>query len=126
MITIINKGDFSRTTKWMESIKSTFTKNSIYDKYGKLGVEALSDATPVRSGKTASSWTYDVEHRGLSSTIVWKNTNINKNVNIAVIIQYGHGTRTGGYVEGVDYINPALEPVFQDIADELWKEVTDK
>ena len=92
----------------------------IFNKYGQKGVQALSSATPVDSGKTASSWNYEI--RGTS--IYWTNDNINKGVNIAVILQYGHGTRNGGYVQGRDYINPAIRPIFDSMVDEIWKEVT--
>lgn len=98
--------------------------NNILDKYGKQGVSALSSATPVDSGLTANSWTYEIENKGDQVTIFWGNTNVNKGVNIAVILQYGHGTRNGGYVAGRDYINPAIRPVFDAIANEAWKEVT--
>ena len=96
----------------------------ILDKYGREGVEALSAATPVDSGKTASSWKYDIEHSSRGASISFSNTNINKGVNIAIILQYGHGTRNGGYVQGRDYINPAIQPVFDRIVNEAWKEVT--
>lgn len=91
-----------------------------------MGVKALSEATPVLSGKTASSWGYQISKGHGSFSIHWTNSNINDGVPIAVIIQYGHGTGWGGYVQGIDYINPALRPVFQDIADQVWKEVTAK
>lgn len=92
--------------------------------YGDLGVAALSNNTPVRTGKTSESWGYDISITFDSVSIYWTNSNVNNGVNIAVIIQYGHGTGTGGYVRGLDYINPAMRPVFQDIADGIWKEVT--
>ena len=88
-----------------------------------MGVQALSIATPNDSGKTAQSWSYEIEDRNGSISIYWKNSNVNNNVNIAVILQYGHGTRNGGYVEGIDYINPAMQPLFQEMANEAWKEV---
>lgn len=97
--------------------------NNILDKYGKQGVSALSSATPVDSGLTANSWRYEIETKGDQTTIYWSNSNINKGVNIAVILQYGHGTRNGGYVVGRDYINPAMRPIFDSIANEAWKEV---
>ena len=103
---------------------SEATKRGILDKYGKDGVSALSSATPSESGKTASSWTYEIQNGSGNSRITFSNTNINKGVNIAIILQYGHGTGTGGWVEGRDYINPAMRPVFDNIADAVWKEVT--
>lgn len=100
-----------------------FKVEHILEKYGSKGVSALSSATPIDSGLTASSWTYVVEVKGESATIHWMNTNSNKGVNIAVILQYGHGTGTGGYVQGRDYINPAMRPIFDQIAEEAWREV---
>jgi hypothetical protein len=97
---------------------------SVLNKYGAKGVQALAAATPVDSGRTASSWGYEIENTGKGWAIHWTNDNINKYVNVAVILQYGHGTGTGGYVAGRDYINPALAPIFQEIADEAWKEIT--
>jgi len=97
---------------------------SILDKYGKIGVEALANATPVDTGETASSWNYSIEHGKNGASLTWNNSNINNGVPIAIIIQYGHGTRGGGYVQGRDYINPAMRPVFDEIADRVWKEVT--
>ena len=94
---------------------------SVLDKYGAIGVRALAEATPVRSGRTASSWYYKIKKTSSGPQIVWSNRNVNKGVNIAVIIQYGHGTRNGGYVQGIDYINPSLRPVFQQIARDVWK-----
>jgi len=97
----------------------------ILDKYGRRGVEALQEATPKDSGKTAESWTYKVEKdQDGEYRIVWSNSNIQKNVNIALILQYGHATRNGGFVKGTDYINPAIERVFNRMANEAWEEVT--
>ena len=94
--------------------------------YAQMGVDALKSATPVDTGKTADSWYYEI-HKSISGiTIRWCNSNINEGVPIAVILQYGHGTGTGGYVEGTDYINPAIKPIFDEIADAVWKEVTNK
>lgn len=122
-ITFKHKGDFSKTEKFIERIKSLF-KRGTFDKYGRMGVEALSKATPRRTGKTAESWDYTIERSPHSVSIVWTNSNVNDGVSIAVILQYGHGTGTGGYVEGVDYIRPAMRPLFKQIADDLWEEVT--
>lgn len=102
---------------------SKFQINKILEKYGQMGVEALRSATPIDSGKTAESWGYEISVRKEGATINWTNTNQNKGVYIAVILQYGHGTGTGGYVQGVDYINPAIRPVFDKIAEEAWMEV---
>lgn len=123
MITFRQKGDFSKTSRYFERLKEA-AKLGMLDKYGREGVAALASATPTETGLTASSWTYEIERKGNSVSIVYKNSNINKGVPIAVILQYGHGTGTGGWVQGRDYINPAIQPVFDRIADEAWKEVT--
>lgn len=123
MIVVKTSGNFDKTERFLKKM----SKGDIFkalDKYGQKGVSVLSSATPRRSGKTASSWSYEVEMSSSSYSIVWKNSNTNKNVNIAVIIQYGHGTRNGGYVRGIDYINPAMRPIFDQIAEEAWREVT--
>ena len=122
MITLSSSGDFSRTFKFLNKVKNT-NFQSILEKYAQLGVQALSSATPVDSGLTASSWSYTIEVGHESATIHWTNSNINKVVNIAVILQFVHGTGTGGYVQGRDYINPAMRPVFDKIAEEVWREV---
>lgn len=123
MISFRSKGDFTRLTRYLERVKEA-VKLGMLDKYGRAGVSALQAATPKDSGETANSWYYEIEHRSGSATIGFYNSHINKGVPIAIIIQYGHGTGTGGYVEGVDYINPALKPVFEKLAAEAWKEVT--
>lgn len=123
MITLTAKGDLSKTYKFLDKIMNGDFYKSL-EMYGQKGVAALSAATPKRSGTTAASWSYEIDRSFDSVAIYWINTNINKNVNIAVIIQYGHGTRNGGYVQGIDYINPAVRPVFDEIADSIWKEVT--
>lgn len=123
LISFKHRGDFSKTERFLNKIKGREYLN-ILEKYGQLGVEALSESTPVDSGKTASSWTYEIERSSSSTTISWLNTNVNQGVNIAIILQYGHGTGTGGYVVGIDYVNPAMKPVFEKIAEEAWKEVT--
>jgi hypothetical protein len=98
--------------------------SSILHKYGDMGVSALATATPKESGHTANSWYYEIEASKSSATITFLNSHVNKGVNIAIILQYGHGTGTGGWVQGRDYINPAVQPVFDKIADAAWKEVT--
>ena len=123
MITFRQKGDFSKASRYLERLKEA-AKLGVLDKYGREGVAALASATPTETGLTASSWTYEIERKGSSVSIVYKNSNLNKGVPIAVILQYGHGTGTGGWVQGRDYINPAIQPVFDRIADEAWKEVT--
>lgn len=123
MITFRSKGDFSKTIRYLEKVKNAKI-NSIFDKYGKDGVAALASATPVDSGETANSWNYKVEIQNCSATISFYNTHVNQGVPIAIILQYGHGTGTGGWVKGRDYINPAIQPIFDKIVNEAWKEVT--
>lgn len=123
MITFSHKGDFSRTNKFFERALNVVKLGEL-DKYGRQGVEALAAATPKDTGKTADSWKYEITRSNGSATISWYNTNENKGVNIAVILQYGHGTRNGGYVRGRDYINPAIQPLFDQIAETAWKEIT--
>lgn len=123
MITFRQKGDFSKVTHYFEKLKET-AKLGVLDKYGREGVAALASATPTDTGKTASSWSYTIERQNGSIAIVFENSNINKGVPIAIILQYGHGTGTGGWVQGRDYINPAIQPIFDKMADEAWKEVT--
>lgn len=123
MITVRQKGDFANLTRYFERVKK-IRKTDILHKYGKLGVAALSSATPTESGKTASSWNYEIIQNGSGAQIVFSNSNINKGVNIAIILQYGHGTGTGGWVEGRDYINPAIQGIFEQFASDIWKEVT--
>lgn len=125
MITFRQKGDFSKITRYLERMKESI-KVGVLDKYGREGVAALSEATPVDSGKTASSWRYEIVHEGRSVSIRFSNSNINKGVPIAIILQYGHGTRNGGWVQGRDYINPAIQPLFDRLADEAWKEATNR
>lgn len=122
-ISFTSKGDFSKTIKFLNKVKNVKI-NNILSKYGKIGVTALSKATPKDSGVTSQSWNYRIEVNNNNASIVWYNTNVVKGVNIAVILQYGHGTRNGGWVEGIDYINPAMKPIFDKIVDQVWKEVT--
>jgi len=123
MITFRQKGDFSKLTKFLERAKEVIKIGEL-DKYGREGVAALASATPVDTGLTASSWSYEISHKQGSTSITFKNSNIQNGVPIAIILQYGHGTRNGGWVQGRDYINPAIQPIFDKIADNAWKEVT--
>lgn len=123
MISFRQKGDFSKLTRFLEKVKET-VKIGDLDRYGREGVAALSSATPVDSGLTASSWYYEIKHENGSVTISFNNSNIQNGVPIAIILQYGHGTGTGGWVQGRDYINPAIQPIFDEIANNAWKEVT--
>lgn len=123
MISFRQKGDFSKVTSFLEKAKEVVRIGDL-DKYGREGVAALASATPVDTGQTASSWYYKIVNRNGSATITFNNSNIQNGVPIAIILQYGHGTRNGGWVQGRDYINPAIQPIFDKIADEAWKEVT--
>lgn len=122
-ITFRHKGDFSKTEKFFNSLLKLDYLN-VLERYGQAGVAALASATPKDSGLTAASWDYEITHNGKETTIAFTNSNINNGVNIAIILQYGHGTRNGGYVAGRDYINPAIQPIFDKIANEAWREVT--
>ena len=123
MISFRQKGDFSKLTKFLERAKESVKLGDL-DKYGRAGVEALASATPVDSGLTANSWYYEIENKNGSASITFLNRNIQNGIPIAIILQYGHGTGTGGWVQGRDYINPAIQPLFDKIADDAWKEVT--
>lgn len=116
-------GDFSKTMKFLNRLQNKDYMN-ILSEYGKRGVEALRAATPKDTGKTADSWYYEIEGDRNRTTISWNNRNVNDGVVIAMILQYGHGTGTGGYVQGTDYINPAMKGIFDALANECWKEVT--
>lgn len=122
MIRIKQKGDFKKTEKFL---KRSFGKDyrGVLEKYAHMGVENLSAFTPVDTGITATSWSYEIIQNESSLSVVWHNNNVQNNINVALLLQYGHGTRNGGYVEGIDYINPALKPVFDKMAEAAWKEV---
>lgn len=124
-IHISNKGDFKNTEKFFIFLTKGAGYLHVLEKYGKRGVEALSRMTPKDTGKTANSWSYEILQNGQGFEVVWTNSNINKGVNIALILQYGHGTRNGGWVEGIDYINPALRSIFKEMADEAWEVIVD-
>ena len=124
MISIRHKGDFSNLTKFLEEASNNkIVDENVLDIYGKAGVAALSSATPKDSGLTASSWYYEIERKRGSITISFHNSNIQNGVPIAIILQYGHATGTGGWVQGIDYINPAIRPIFDEIVNKAWKEV---
>lgn len=123
MIGFKQKGDFSNTTNYLKKLKNAKILK-VLERYGQEGVKALSSATPVDSGLTASSWYYRIEQNLNSAKLIFCNSNVNKGVPIAVILQYGHATGTGGWVEGRDYINPALQPIFDELVKNAWGEVT--
>ena len=122
-IHITCSGDLSKTMKFLNRLQNKEYLN-ILSTYGKRGVDALRAATPKDSGKTADSWYYEIKQDRDATSINWCNSNVNDGVVIALILQYGHGTGTGGYVQGTDYINPAMKAIFDDLANECWKEVT--
>lgn len=123
MISFVAKGSFNRTEAWVRRMASGEIFR-VLNKYGEVGRSALAGATPRDSGLTAESWSYEVSNDGGGWSISWSNSNEHSGVNVAIILQYGHGTGTGGYVAGRDYINPAIKPVFDQIAEAVWREVT--
>jgi hypothetical protein len=123
MISFRQKGDFYNFKRYLGRVVDAVDVD-ILDEYGRQGVAALSSATPVDSGATAASWYYEIERGPDSAVIRYCNSNVSEGVPVAIILQYGHGTGTGGWVEGADYINPALRPIFDGIATAAWREVT--
>lgn len=123
MISFKANGDFSKATRYLERLKEA-ARIGILDKYGRAGVAALASATPLDSGLAASSWDYTIEHDRNSAKITFLNHDIENGFPVAIMLQYGHGTGTGGWVQGRDYINPAIQPIFDKIVEEAWREVT--
>lgn len=123
MITFEAKGNFSNTDRFLRRMlnKDSLSK---FEKYGQMGVNALSANTPKDTGLTASSWSYDINKTHNGVTITWSNSNLNDGVSIAVLLQYGHGTGSGAYIQGIDYINPSIAPVFEQLSNDAWNEVT--
>lgn len=117
-----NVKNSKKIDKFLERVLEKIKMGSL-DRYGRMGVDALSKATPVRTGLAASSWYYTIKRSNGSTTLTWHNSDIEGGYNVAILLQYGHGTRSGGYVQGIDYINPALKPVFEQMANDLWEEV---
>ncbi len=125
MIDIKQKGDFGKVFAYLNKVQRKSVDRNILEKYAQEGVRRLAEYTPKDTGLTASSWTYEINMSSNNKvSIAFSNTNINNGVPIAIILQLGHATGTGGWVEGIDYINPALQPVFKDLADDVWREVT--
>lgn len=122
IVSVKMKGDFKKSEGFLHGLIQTHYRNKL-ERFGREGVEVLRNATPRDTGLTAESWTYEIVDEDGRLALYWKNKNIQNGINIAVILQYGHATRTGGWVEGIDYINPALRPVFDKMASEVWKEV---
>lgn len=125
MIKVKHKGNFSKLEHFLNVASGRKYLNDA-EKTAQAGVVALEAATPKETGKTAASWRYEIESDGKNTRIGWYNENVHDGCNIALLLQYGHGTGTGGYVPGTDYINPAMKPVFDAISDEVWKEVTSR
>ena len=123
MIIIKQKGNYSKATRYLQQLKRK-ARLQILDRYGKEGVSLLRSATPVDTGLTAESWTYEIKEKRNGSELIFRNSNINNGVLIAILLQYGHGTGTGGWVDGIDYINPVTQTLFKKLADEAWREVT--
>jgi len=123
MINITQKGDWDPTQKYLDRLR-ILNLNTVLNKFGSMGVAALSSATPVKSGQTAASWYYEIIQRRGYYSIRWHNRNNENGAPVAILLQYGHGTGTGGYVQGRDYIMPAIRPIFDQMADEAWREVT--
>lgn len=123
MVSFTVQGDFNKTETFLKRMKSKRMFN-VFQRYGQEGVTALSNATPKKTGKTSKLWNYKVNITSQFASIIWSNSNRNKGVPIALMIQYGHGLPNGGYIKGIDYINPAMKPVFDKILNDVWKEVT--
>lgn len=123
IIEVTQKGDLSRVTGYLERVREGFQRR-LLEKYAKKGVEALSAATPVDTGLTAQSWSYTIKMNKGQATITFENSNVNKYVNIAIILDTGHATRGGGWVQGRNYISPAIQPIFDELAKHAWEEVS--
>jgi hypothetical protein len=123
MITITQRGSFDKTETWLTRLAHTDIFASLHQ-YGQRGVDALAHATPVDSGETASSWYYEIVHRAGYFSIRWRNRHVVDGVPIAIVLEYGHGTRNGGFVQGHDYIMPAIRGIFDQMANDCWREVT--
>lgn len=122
MIKIKTEGDFKKTMDFLQR-SSKLSAIDILHKYGKAGVDALSAATPVDTGETSKMWRYEITTNNSSSSVTWINDSVNNGIPIVILLQYGHGTRNGGYVTGTDFINPAIKSVMDNIADSIWREV---
>lgn len=124
VISFRQKGDFKKFEKYLKDVREAAKVKNVLDKYGRAGVQALSSATPVETGLAASSWYYETQISNTSATITFLNSDVENGFPVAIMLQYGHGTGTGGWVEGRDYINLAIQPIFDELADAAWKEVT--
>lgn len=124
-ISFREKGDFKRLNSFFQKAKDLFNLSDL-DKYGKAGVEALQKATPKDTGETAASWSYEITRSNDVIRLSFYNSNIQNGIPVAILLQYGHANRNGGFVEGIDYINPSLKPIFDEIANSAWKDVVGK
>jgi hypothetical protein len=122
VLSVQTRGDFSKTEGILHRLIQRHYRNKL-NHYGEMGVKALQEATPKDTGRTAESWSYEIVEEGNRLAVYWRNSNKESGAVIAILLQYGHGTRNGGFVQGIDYINPALRPVFDRMANEVWKEV---
>lgn len=122
IISMTQKGNFKKTNRFLSGLIGFHYRKKL-EHYGQRGVDALKQATPKDSGETANAWSYEIVESPGRTAIYWRNSHVVNGTNIAVILQYGHATRNGGFVEGIDYINPAIRPIFEKMADEVWKEV---
>lgn len=124
MFSVTNKGDFHNLERFLKKNKQ-IDMDHYLEKFGQAGVEALRKATPKDTGLTSESWYYEIDKGKFKTTITWKNSNvIDEWYNVAIGIQYGHGTASGVYVQGIDYINPAMSTIFDELANQIWEEVT--
>ena len=123
MVSFNHRGSFDKLESFLDSMKKLDIRK-IAELYAQQGVDALAAATPMDSGLAASSWGYDIQQSSSTVTIIWTNSNVESGFPVAIMLQYGYGTGTGGYVQGQDYINPAIQPIFDRIADGVWKVVT--
>lgn len=123
MVTVTSKGNYSKTEQFLKKALGADYMNALHE-YGRKGVEYLSEASPVDTGLMSSSWRYEIERTDSTISVVWHNDDIEGGCNVAILVQYGHGTRSGYRVQGRDFINPALAPIFDDLAEKCWKEVT--
>ena len=123
MVRFSTRGDWSKTTSFLERCLN-IVKLGEFDRYGRLGVQLLQNATPKDSGNTANSWYYQIVRTDTGSRIEWLNSNLSEGIPVVILLQYGHGLHQGGYVQGIDFINPALKPVFDEMAEHMWEELT--
>ena len=124
ILRVKSKGDWSETTSWLKRARTMKNARKVLEQYGRMGVAALSAATPIDTGVTAASWDYRIVQNNESTELVFVNNNKTvTGIPIVILLQYGHGTKSGAYVQGRDFINPALQPIFDKIAENVWKEV---